>query len=67
MNVSKEEKSNSRPVLVSTLSTAVAMGIAYLFYNRTPKLQSVKRTYQNPLSARKRKEIYRDDSDVGYC
>lgn len=71
-------RGKSKPVLISTLSTAVAMGVAYVMYNRRSKEEDFTKQLAAPPEQtfrlknvlpfkRKKKEVYRDDSDLGYC
>lgn len=73
--VKQGRKGKTTPVLISTLSAA-AMGLAYLVYNRRGKDDDPTRQlvappehsfrFKLPFRA-KGKEVYRDDSDIGYC
>lgn len=77
METLEKQKGKGKPVLISTLSTAVAMGIAYAMYNRNSKEEEITKQLSAPpeqtfrlkniLPFRKKKEVYRDDSDLGYC
>ncbi len=78
METLERQKGKSRPVLISTLSTAVAMGVAYVMYNRRSKEEDITKQLSAPpeqtfrlkniLPFRKRKaDVYKDDSDIGYC
>ena len=62
-----------RPVVVSTVSTAVALGVAAMFVGRrvkqeppTTELQPYPKVEQK-TSLTFAKEIYGDDNDLGYC
>ncbi len=66
-----------RPLIVSTLSTLVAVGITSLVYVRKVKQDKPlplnpngkKQIVTNkPLKEREAiKDVYRDDNDLGYC
>ncbi|MEL6720315.1 MAG: hypothetical protein AAFO82_12820 [Bacteroidota bacterium] len=61
-----------RPVVVSTVSTAVALGVAAMFVGRRVKQEPPTTDSSYPKVERKTsqtfaKEIYGDDNDLGYC
>ena len=79
METTERHRVKRRPVLLSTLSTAVAMGLAYVVYNRRAKEEDETTSTLHAPAERsfrlknlvpfkgKRKEVYKDDSDIGYC
>ena len=61
-----------RPIVVSTVSTAVALGAAALFVGRrvkqeNPPLQPAETSIKEPTLLSKNIDIYGDDRDLGYC
>lgn len=62
-----------RPVVVSTVSTAVALGVAAMFVGRRVKQEPpTAELHPYPKVEQKTsqifaKEIYGDDNDLGYC
>lgn len=63
----------NRPVVVSTVSTAVVLGVAAMFVGRrvkqeppTAELHPYPKVEQK-VSQTFAKEIYGDDNDLGYC
>ncbi|MEM0995071.1 MAG: hypothetical protein AAF847_11645 [Bacteroidota bacterium] len=61
-----------RPIVVSTVSTAVALGAAALFVGRRTKqeklpLQATEAATGRPTLLSPSIDVYGDDSDLGYC
>ncbi|MEM9888719.1 MAG: hypothetical protein AAF849_22680 [Bacteroidota bacterium] len=61
-----------RPIVLSTVSTAVALGAAALFVGRRnkqekPMRQITQTSVESPVLLSSKIDIYGDDSDLGYC
>lgn len=79
METIERSRGKGKPVLISTLSTAVAMGLAYVVYNRRGKDETeannmLKAPAEHKFNLKnllpfqnRRRDVYNDDSDIGYC